>query len=365
MTKKIVYLMGAGATQGAAKFHGFEKSLLMDDDLLTEISEILYNKQEKDLSWVINQLLTGANLERLVSLYEYSGTSKHMKIAKALRNAFKSSLEKRIAEIEQQFIPELFVALLDMHRVKGIDEELVAIFTTNYEDLLERSISKIHGSVNYLIQIKSVGKTPTSTASPPFPILKMHGSFNWRNDYPISLITQQGESEDSLWIPPGVVKRKEAYPFNILWGKAKELLECNILRVIGSSLSLNDWDLIALIATAQGMDDGSNETLKIEFINSIEAKDEIDKSHHYLDIVGMDEIPEIKDYVKKTYYPLDEPIDDDKLQEAVKGVLSKGNIFELWLRAKGEKMFNDGLPLDTDSSDFKDFIITGMKGGAN
>ena len=112
-------------------------------------------------------------------------------------------------------------------------------------------------------------------------------------------------------------------------------------------------------------DDGSNETLKIEFINSIEAKDEIDKSHHYLDIVGMDEIPEIKDYVKKTYYPLDEPIDDDKLQEAVKGVLSKGNIFELWLRAKGEKMFNDGLPLDTDSSDFKDFIITGMKGGAN
>ena len=169
--------MGAGATQGAAKFHGFQKSLLMDDDLICEVTEVLPKDKVEGIDWAINQLISGANLERLISLYEYSGTLKHMTIAKALRNAFKSALEKRIIEIDEDFIPELFVALLDMHRVKGIDEELVAIFTTNYEDLLERSISKIYGSVNYAIQIKSVGKTLPSTTSPTFPVLKMHGSF--------------------------------------------------------------------------------------------------------------------------------------------------------------------------------------------
>lgn len=365
MTKKVVYLMGAGATQGAAKFHGFQKSLLMDDDLLVEVVECLNKKRVKGIKWAINQLVAGANLERLVSLYEYSGTSKHMKIANALRNAFKTSLEKRIAEIDKEFIPELFVALLDMHRVKKLDEELVAILTTNYEDLLERSISKIYGEVSYLIQIRPIGKTLTSITPPPFPILKMHGSFNWKNDYPISLIKTRGKSKESLWIPPGVVKRKEAYPFNILWGKAKEFLDCDILRVIGSSLSQNDWDLIALIVTAQGMNCGSNKTLKIEFINSIETKDNIVQSHRYLDIVGMDKMPEVVDYIKKSYYPEDGTIDNDKLQEAVKETLSKGNIFELWLRAKGENMYHDGLTLDTNSSDFKNFIITGMEGGAN
>lgn len=193
----------------------------------------------------------------------------------------------------------------------------------------------------------------------------MHGSFNWKNTYPISLITSRGKSDESLWIPPGVVKRKEAYPFNILWGKAKELLDCDILRVIGSSLSQNDWDLIALIAIAQGMNYGSNKALKIEFINSIKAKDEIANSHRYLDIVGMNEMPEVKVYVKESYYALDATIDDNKLQLAVKEVLSSGNFFELWLRAKGEKMMKDGLSLKTDSLDFQKFIMDGMKGGVD
>jgi hypothetical protein len=364
MTKKIVYLIGAGATEGAARFHGYEKSLLMDG-LLDDISVLLSRKRGKDMGWARNQLANGANLERLVSLYEYSGTSKHIRIAKALRDAFRISLENRIAEIENDFTPELFVALLDMHRVRRINEELTAIFTTNYEDLLERSIFKIYGKVSYPIQITSVRQTLRSSTTVPFFILKLHGSFNWKSAYPIFRTMPHDRSNDSLWIPPGVVKRKEAYPFNILWGRAKELLDCDVLRIVGSSLSQNDWDLVALISIAQGLSTSSKRPLRIEFINSLEAKNEIAGTHRYLDIVGMDEIPEIKDYVKKTYYPLDEPIDDDKLQEAVKDVLSKGNIFELWLRAKGEKMFNDGLPLDTDSSDFKDFIITGMKGGAN
>ena len=246
MTKKIVYLIGAGATEGAARFHGFQKSLLMDG-LLEDISTRLSEKKGKGMEWARNQLLNGVNLERLVSLYEYSGTAKHMETARALREAFRLSLEKRIEEIEDDFIPELFVALLDMHRVSGIEEKLTAIFTTNYEDLLERSISKIYGEVNYPIQITSVGPKKHSTELPHFFFLKLHGSFNWKSAYPISLTTSHSRSNESIWIPPGVVKRKEAYPFNILWGKAKEFLDCDVLRIVGSSLSQNDWDLVALI----------------------------------------------------------------------------------------------------------------------
>ena len=361
MVKRVAYLIGSGATEGAAKFHGFQKSLLMEG-LQDDISELLRKKEIPGIQWAMNELETGANLERLVSLFEYSGTSKHLEIAKVLRKAFRTVLEKRIGEISKDFIPELMVALVDMHRIKGLEEEVVAIFTTNYEDLIERSVQKIHGGINYPIQVIPNGITyPMAKHAPP--ILKLHGSFNWKSEYPISF-AGLGDHDDGIWIPPGVMKRKESYPFNILWGKAKELLDCDILRIIGSSLSQNDWELVALISIAQGMGYRSEPAFSIELINSPRTKNEIVKTHHYLDVVGLDDIPEVREYIKKTYYPIDTPVDENKFGEALKLALDR-NQFELWLRAKGEKMLYDDISLDTESNDFKDFISRGLGGESN
>ncbi len=158
MIKRVAYLLGAGATEGVTKFQGFQKSLLMEG-LQDDISELLNNHPIPGIQWAINELGTGANLERLVSLFEYSGTSKHLEIAKALRKAFRIALEKRMSEIPNYFIPELLVALVDMHRISGLEEEIKVILTTNYEDLIERSIQKIYGGINYPIQIIPNGTT--------------------------------------------------------------------------------------------------------------------------------------------------------------------------------------------------------------
>ena len=38
---------------------------------------------------------------------------------------------------------------------------------------------------------------------------------------------------------------------DLIWDKARELLDCDVLRIIGSSLSMNDWELVSLVHTTQ------------------------------------------------------------------------------------------------------------------
>lgn len=359
MVTKVAYLLGAGASEGAVKFHGYGKSILMYG-IQEEIEQILLKDDNADMNWVRNELTTGANLERLVSLFEYSGTSKHLQIAKELRSHFRKVLEARIEEIEPGFVPELIMALLDMHRVEDVGEQVTAIFTTNYEDLIERAANKIHGGVNYPIQLATSGKTfPLTNAGPP--IVKLHGSFNWKSDFPISFTGTSDHSDDGVWIPPGVMKRKEIYPFNILWGKAKELMDCDVLRIIGSSLSLNDWELVALISIAQGLGANGSRKFSVELIDSPRKKEEITDTHHYLDVVGILDMDFVREFLINSYMGSDRDTTDGKLESLLQTAV-KGNIFETWLRAKGEKMYNDDKSLDTPSGDFKEFILRGLGG---
>jgi len=359
MAKRVVYLIGAGATHGAASFHGFGKGLLMEDlklDISNKVKENLKGPEiESDMGWAINELMAGADLERLISLFEYSATSKHSKIARSLRKSFREVLEERINEIGTDFVPELYVNLLDMHNIQGLDEELVAILTTNYEDLIERAVQRIYGGINYTINVILPNASYTLKNEAP-PLLKLHGSFNWKNEFPIS-ITSQGEQDEGIWIPPGVIKRKEYYPFNIIWGKAKELLNCDILRIIGSSLNQNDWDLIALITIAQGIGRETGKKLSIELIGSVDAKSRLHENHRYMEVVGIDEIPEVRDFIKKDYLGSDMAVNDDRLNEVIKEYFEESkNFFEVWLRAKGEKLLADGVSLETQNNLFKDFI---------
>ncbi|MGH2510271.1 MAG: hypothetical protein ACRDHZ_23085 [Ktedonobacteraceae bacterium] len=53
--------------------------------------------------------------------------------------------------------------------------------------------------------------------------------------------------------PPTILKDSKSYPFNKLAGLAYELLvkRCDVLRVVGSSLRQNDWNILSLIFNAQ------------------------------------------------------------------------------------------------------------------
>ena len=74
-----------------------------------------------------------------------------------------------------------------MHGISGLREKLVGILTLNYEDLLEKAITNVEGGVNYSVKIHDKHST-IKTNRTSYPVLKLHGSFNWKNDFPIILI---------------------------------------------------------------------------------------------------------------------------------------------------------------------------------
>jgi len=88
------------------------------------------------------------------------------------------------------------------------------------------------------------------------PVLQLHGSFTWRFAVPTKaerLRSGTQYSNDAIWIPPAVLKESKSYPFNKVIGLSYELLarQCDVLRVIGSSLTQNDWNVLCLIFNGQ------------------------------------------------------------------------------------------------------------------
>ena len=178
---QIVYLFGTGATQAEANIH--------DDTiriLATHIAEGMLNKIERNnikcLNEVRNELSNpNADVEQLITLYESTKNSKHNRIVKWLKKIYKEEVEERLNKLGSFFSPKLLSALIDMHEINGFNEQINGILTLNYEDLLEKAIFDVKGSVNYLVEITNKhDKIKIDNIS--FPLLKLHGSFNWKNE---------------------------------------------------------------------------------------------------------------------------------------------------------------------------------------
>ena len=152
-SNRVVYLLGAGATQGEVSLSDPSIRLLMED-IKYGILYRIRNSRNSDLKVLRNQLATpGIDVEHLITLYEASGTPRNLNIAKQLKRLFRFEIQSRLEKLGKRFEPTLISALIDMHEVKGIRETLAGVLTLNYEDLLERGTHRVLGGVNYVIEV--------------------------------------------------------------------------------------------------------------------------------------------------------------------------------------------------------------------
>ena len=360
--KKVVYLFGAGATQAEIDLIDNSIRTLTDD-----IRDAIFDKIEKDLSIrskypeLMNQIVTPRlNVEHLITLFESSGNYGHTQTAIYLRSLFRQEIQQKLQalnEIGTGFSPKLYPALIDMHQIGELGEIIVGILTLNYDDFLERGVQLIMGGIDLAIKINSTHSLLKIQQNLGFPILKLHGSFNWKNEFPVTLVDDSNiiESEDVLWIPPGIEKRRERYPFSILWGRAREVLDCDILRVVGCSLNQNDWQLVSLLYLTQKLNTNKRE-YSIELINNLEACRNIKNNYNNINFSRIEEIPEIRISIAKSQGVTHKP--EDQKSASIEQYLDdkRLNVLDLWLRAKGEYLQDNGVPLATDTKTFENYM---------
>jgi hypothetical protein len=293
--KKVAYLFGAGITQAELDFVGSGIKVLAAqlidgiEKRLNLSSNIIKNLISNDL------FIRDVDIEQLISLFESTGTTKDTKAACFLKNSYMIEISTRLAKMDinnSKFQPLLMLALFEMHHHYGpaLEEEMTGILTLNYDDFAERALQSVYHAFGCGFKI---AQSHTYNFKDEPILLKLHGSFNWSNDFPPSIHSVHSKnSEQCLWIPPGVDKKKEKYPFNILWGKAKEVLDCDVLRVIGCSLSRNDWQLISLLNSTMRSHHFIIECIDYDNV----GQDKSDK-YPYLDIISILKIDGFRKYL--------------------------------------------------------------------
>ncbi len=339
--KKVVYLFGAGATHAVLKSIDPTLSLLTKD-----IQEKISHKSSRLLDKKIwSELITVNDIEHLISVLE---SQHHYFASGKIRKYYRDAIIDIIVqnpELKTLPMKNLYSVLIDLHKnIKDnkFDEELLCFITLNYEDILERTIKSSFGwDIDYSLQ--SDGAIPNPNA---IKVLKLHGSFNWQNTRPVTIKSTMAStsSSNALWIPPGVEKKKDNYPFNLLWGEATEsLMRCDILRVVGCSLSRNDWGLIPILYTVQRFNH-RGKMITIEIIDYPSSAMSIIDSYSYMDFVPFKKNHEILYYYKKLF----PSASSGQLVDEINATFSNrdtSNPFHGWLDAKIHYLF-DHVKLD-------------------
>lgn len=256
---KIVYLIGSGATMAEMQHEGIESYLKMTE-IEKGILEMSINANGKYAELHDRFVLTPKlDIELIMSLLEgctFSESAGFKEVCEELKKLFRIYLISQITE--KSIEAKILSSLLHIHKEYGHymgkeGEELIGVLTINYDSLIEEAYNSIYGGVNFGYPFKShIYKNDGSLP----PLLKLHGSFNWRinkNVLEISKEFEKREYEDDFsgWIPPSVYKKPEGIVESI-WNEAAKLLNrCNTLRVVGSSLRREDFALLSLIFTSQ------------------------------------------------------------------------------------------------------------------
>ena len=338
----VVYLFGAGASMAELHRQGIDSDVSMRGigDAVLELSQQRggkYSELQQRLSIPPHQ-----DIERVISLLEGFGNKQPEleAIAVELRLLFREYL---ISQITAKVLnPRLYVALLYIHHYYGADmgqegEKLVGLLTTNYESLLDEACAIVHGGIDYGHEYHSDDyKYPTSAA---LPLLKLHGSFNWRienSDETLHVarrFEELDEADDlSGWIPPSVYKQPSGEVIGAIWESAATTLSnCDILRVIGSSLRNEDSSLLSLIFASQV---SRQKSFNIELIIPPDEARGIDPQEGIIN--------------RLSFLGSMKPLDDTSAYDA--DLVQNDNIFYSWLLMKlKEAEVNRGAEIDHQS----------------
>lgn len=257
--KQIVYLFGAGATQAELDYIGAQgiNLLMLDNDRGEGIATRVLNSIARHRRQFVGEN-EAIDIEKLISLLAGCGITELLELADMMRYHYFIEIKKSLIAGKIISNPKLARSLLEMHRNGYFGdkvEHLSGIITTNHDGLLQVASQLAFNEVNLGFPFISEDFCASATYNAP-PILQVHGSFTWLFGVPIKVSRLRRESlysSDMSWIPPTILKESKNYPFNKLAATAYELLakKCDVLRVIGSSLTQNDWNVLSLIFNAQ------------------------------------------------------------------------------------------------------------------
>jgi hypothetical protein len=274
--KKIVYLIGAGATQAEADFKGGKINLLMKkttthgDGISKKILRRGGTKRRLGIELDADEEI---DIEKLISLLTASSIKEYREEADTLRKLYFEEVVDGLVNAEILDAPALAIGLLAMHRNQKLESEaeiLAGVISLNHDSLFQLAFQKIYNGINLGYRFKSNYFTDRLGEIPP--VIMLYGSFNWKSNVPIEVVKLEPKmmySNEILWIPPSILKEAKDYPYNKLMGLAYDLLsfDCDILRIVGCSLSQNDWNILALLFNAQyNQLFYRNECFKIELI---------------------------------------------------------------------------------------------------
>jgi hypothetical protein len=246
--KKIAYLFGAGATHS--------ELVMLDPDieskeqglLISDVSKRVMFKASLDTSYlrgveVVSGVGGSLNIELLISLIESSKIHDASNKTEILKKLIQEDIKSALPPSRTRRF-SLHKGLLEFHQHKKtkLSEELIALISLNYDNVLDRAYEAILGrGINYCFSKKMDSLTPTM-----IPLLKLHGSFNWNHKQVLE------KRRDIDIIPFGSTKSYLHAPYSFIWNRALDILtQCDSLRVIGCSLSANDVHLIDLLFKAQ------------------------------------------------------------------------------------------------------------------
>jgi hypothetical protein len=330
--KRVVYLWGAGATHAEAQRLGSTVSLLMRDSSHSGegiTTRILRRTGKKVVSSFSGEEAGNVDIEKLISLLAGSGTKSHADLAERLRENYFAELKASLYNAKILDNPDLAVQLFKMHNNSNFQrqiEVLTGIISTNHDGLLQLASQQVYDGINPGIRFDSDDYKASESAP---QIIQLHGSFTWQFGMPMKVIKLHRKSsyKDTVWIPPTILKETKNYPYNKLSGLAYELLarHCDVLRVVGTSLTQNDWNVLSLIFNAQRHREiTKGEPFVVELIMPQEAGEQIKKDCAYLkNVISIEFLTEGRFAEYKT--PEKIPVESDL-----------NNPFAYWLSQKQE-----------------------------
>jgi len=233
----------------------------------------------------------GKDIEKLISLLVASGVDSLSDLAEGIRQRYFWDIRNNLVKAEIIQSPKLAQGLLEMHNMQHFRDEvesLSGMLTTNHDGLLQIASQKVFGEINlgFLFDSDDGLKSTGSNDTPP--ILQLHGSFTWKFAVPIKVTKLRKSSPysaDTSWIPPTILKESKNYPFNKITALAYELLvkKCDVLRIIGSSLTQNDWNVLSLFFNAQRHRELVNDVpFQVQLITSHKTGEYISQQCSYL-----------------------------------------------------------------------------------